>query len=75
MVATYDADADIVMVYFGKTKYHSSEEIHPGIIVDFDADGRMISLEILNAKAKLTQGALASIPAPDYSPLGNAKDT
>ena len=75
MNATYDAEVDIVMVYFATAKYHASQEIYPGIIAEFDAEGRMISLEILNATAKLAHGALASIPAPDYSALQNDGET
>ena len=75
MNATYDAEVDIVMVYFATAKHHESEEIYPEVIADFDAEGRMISLEILLASAKLAHGALASIPAPDYSALRNANET
>jgi uncharacterized protein YuzE len=67
--ATYDPEVDIVMVYFAKAKHQASEEIHPGIIADFDAEGGIISLEILNASAALVKGAIASIPPADYSSL------
>ena len=71
--ATYDAEVDIVMVYFADAKYHESEEIHPGVIADFDADGRMISLEILNASAKLARGALKVIPPAEHPALQNTE--
>jgi uncharacterized protein YuzE len=67
MKATYDAEVDVVMVYFASAKYDHSEEIYPGMIADFDANGRIISLEILNAGAALAEGALTSIPPPVYA--------
>jgi len=34
-------------------KVDDSEEIRPGVIVDFSEDGSIISLEILNASKKI----------------------
>ena len=39
-----------------------SEEISPGIILDFDADGRILAIEMLDARRRLAPGA---IPPPE----------
>lgn len=57
MKITYDPDADALAIHFEATgMYVHSEEIAPGVIVDYDADENVIAFEILNAKqrAKIT---------------------
>jgi len=37
-----------------------SEEVSPGVILDYDADNRLVGIEVLNAKATLPTDALAA---------------
>ena len=52
----YDAEADALYVRFTETKVSESEEVRPGIVFDFDADGRIVAVEILDASEHLAQG-------------------
>jgi uncharacterized protein YuzE len=60
--ASYDPDADAIGVYFAPegSVYAESEEIAPGLTLDFDAAGRVIGLEILGVKQFLADRALPS---------------
>lgn len=50
----YDPEADAFSVQFaGKEAYAGSEEVAPGVILDFDADGQVIGVEILDVRARM----------------------
>lgn len=53
----YDAEADALYVRFTEASVSESEEVRPGIVFDFDADGRIVAVEILDASEHLAQGA------------------
>jgi uncharacterized protein YuzE len=63
MKTTYDAEADALYVRFSETPVVESEEVSNGVILDFDADGRIVAIELLDASkqvaadAKLTTAA------------------
>ena len=57
MRTTYDAKADALYVRFAETPVVESEEFSDGIVLDFDADGRIVAIEVLEAKKHLTAGA------------------
>jgi uncharacterized protein YuzE len=60
----YDAETDALYVRFTETPIVESEEVRPGIVLDFDAEGRIVALEILDATAHLARGAdLAALTA------------
>jgi uncharacterized protein YuzE len=63
MKTTYDHDANALYVRFSEEKVASTEELRPGIILDFDLRGRIIGIEMLNAKSQLSADALASLAA------------
>lgn len=58
MRTNYDAEADALYVRFAEGRIDGSQEVAPGIVLDFDADDRLVGLEILNASAKMAAGAL-----------------
>ncbi len=57
MKLRYDDEADALYVRFADAAVVESEEVKPGLILDFDAEGRLVALEILDASAALAAGA------------------
>ena len=49
MDVSYDADVDILSVVLVAKQVKESAEIVPGVVVDFDSDGRAIAFEIFDA--------------------------
>ena len=49
MRVAYDADVDILMIVFESKKVKVSEEVLPGVVVDFDHDGRITAFEVMDA--------------------------
>ncbi len=57
MKARYDPEADALYIRFTDTPVTESEEVRPGFVLDFDADGRIVSIEILDASECLASVA------------------
>ena len=57
MRTKYDTDADALYVRFAETAVVGSEEVRPGVVLDFDADGRIVAIEVLDASRHLATGA------------------
>lgn len=57
MKSRYDAETDALYVRFAEATVVESEEVRPGLVLDFDADGRIVAVEILDASEHLTSGA------------------
>jgi len=59
MKAHYDPEADALAISWGDT-VEESDELEPGIILDYDTEGNVIGIEILNASIHIKN--LASLP-------------
>ncbi len=57
MKTVYDAKADALYVRFADTQVIESEEVAEGVMLDFDADGRIVAIEAWDASRHLTPGA------------------
>jgi uncharacterized protein YuzE len=62
----YDPEADILHVKFGPegAKYDSSEEVAPGVYVDFDTAGNPIGVEISSVRWR-SEDVRTARPADD----------
>lgn len=60
-----DPETDALYVRLADVPVDGSEEVAPGIVLDFDADHRLVGLEILNATATLAAGAIPNLAAAD----------
>ncbi len=56
MRLSYDHESDALYVRFADNKVKESEEVRPGVVLDFDADGKIVAIEILDASEHLSQG-------------------
>ena len=52
MKIEYDPAIDALYVRLADTKVIDSEQVQPGIILDFDADGKVVAVEVLNASKR-----------------------
>ena len=55
--ASYDPEADAIGVYFAPkgAEYQDSKEIAPGVVLDYDKQGRVIGVELLHVRQLLSR--------------------
>jgi uncharacterized protein YuzE len=56
MKTQYDPESDALYVRFADAAVVDSDEVRPGVVFDFDAEGRIVALEILEASEHLAGG-------------------
>ena len=63
MKTEYDPEANALYVKFSDDEIDRTEELRPGLIVDFDSRGHIVGIEMLDAKTILSESALKSLAA------------
>lgn len=58
MRVTFDQEADALYVRLDKSHVAETEEIRPGVILDFDERGEIVGLEILRVGERLSPAEL-----------------
>ena len=53
MKVTYDPETDILRIIFSSTRIEESDEDKPGVILDYDKDGNIVGLEVLDASKRV----------------------
>lgn len=53
MEAKYDAEVDVLRIHWSKAEINESDSISPGVILDYDSQGNVIGVEVLNASKKI----------------------
>ncbi len=56
-----DKSADALYFRLSDLDIVESEEVQPGVILDFDAEGRMVGLEILDVSGRATPESLRTL--------------
>ncbi len=55
MKLIYDKETDTLYLKLNEGEVVESDEDKPGLILDYDADGNILGIEILNASQKVNQ--------------------
>jgi uncharacterized protein YuzE len=53
MKITYDSEVDVFRILFSNAPIEESDEDKPGVILDYDKDGNIVGLEILDASKRM----------------------
>ena len=53
MKVTYDPKVDVLRILFSHAPIQESDEDKPGVILDYDKDGNVVGLEILDASTRV----------------------
>ena len=53
MKVTYDPEVDVLRIVFSAVPIEESDEDKPGVILDYDRDGNIVGLEILDASKRM----------------------
>ena len=53
MKITYDPEVDVLCILFSNVPIEESDEDKPGVILDYDKDGNIVGLEILDASKRM----------------------
>lgn len=53
MKVNYDHETDTLTIIFAETPVAESDEDKPGVILDYDDKGNLVSLEILDASQRV----------------------
>jgi uncharacterized protein YuzE len=51
---TYDPKVDVLRMVLSDSAIEESDEDKPGVILDYDKDGNVVGLEILEASKRIT---------------------
>lgn len=54
MKVSYDAQVDVLSIEFNDHPIEQSDEDKPGVIIDYDKDGNIVALEVLDASTRMT---------------------
>jgi uncharacterized protein YuzE len=65
MKVTYDPEVDVLRIIFSDALIEESDEDKPGIIIDYDRDGNVVGMEILDASKRMDNPR-----AVDYAVVG-----
>jgi uncharacterized protein YuzE len=53
MKVTYDPQVDVLRIIFSSAAIEESDEDKPGVILDYDKDGNIVGMEILDASKRI----------------------
>jgi uncharacterized protein YuzE len=54
----YDRPTDAAYLRFSTEPIVESEEVSPGVVLDFDVEGRLVAMEVLEAAKRLPKDVL-----------------
>jgi uncharacterized protein YuzE len=61
MRVRFDQETDALYIRLDEAAVRESDEVSPGVVLDFDADSRVVGIEILDVKRRLPEAQLKQI--------------
>ena len=61
MKVTVDREADALYMRLSDTNIRDSEEVRPGVILDYDEKNNLVGIEILRVSERVPAAALKSV--------------
>ncbi len=61
MKVTVDKEADALYMRISDTRIHDSEEVKPGIILDYDDQNNLVGVEILRVSERYPSASLRTV--------------
>ncbi|MEN6610558.1 MAG: DUF2283 domain-containing protein [Methanoregulaceae archaeon] len=61
MKVTVDKEADALYMRLADTLIHDSEEVRPGVILDYDDENNLVGIEILRISERVPSASLKSV--------------
>ena len=61
MKINYDEKVDILYINLKETDYYESDEIKEGVILDYDKNGNVIAIEIMDASIYMPLHELSTV--------------
>ncbi|MDO8873601.1 MAG: DUF2283 domain-containing protein [Methanoregula sp.] len=61
MKVTVDKEADALYMRLSDTHIHDSEEVKPGVILDFDEQNNLVGIEILRISERVPSASLKTV--------------
>ncbi|OJF96779.1 DUF2283 domain-containing protein [Pararhizobium antarcticum] len=59
-IVEYDRDADAAYIRFSSEAILESEEVSAGIVLDYDHEGHIVGMEVLDARSNLPPAMLSA---------------
>ena len=53
MKVSYDPEVDVLRILFSNSPVEESDEDKPGVIIDYDKNGNIVGLEVLQASTRM----------------------
>jgi uncharacterized protein YuzE len=61
MKVTLDSEADALYMRLSDTRIHDTEEVKPGVILDYDDQNNLVGIEILRVSKRVPSATLKSV--------------
>ncbi|MDP3564997.1 MAG: DUF2283 domain-containing protein [Methanoregula sp.] len=61
MKVTVDKEADALYMRLSDTRIHDSEEVKPGVILDYDEKNNLVGVEILRISERVPSACLKTV--------------
>ena len=61
MRISYDEVDDAMYIRFSEVAYYQSDEVRDGVILDFDREGKIIAIEMLDVSKRLPDMSMDSV--------------